>query len=99
MNNGFPIVNSRSQNQFSIAKRMSSSRPFDPLRSRVAQAASTSPEQRVLVGLEHSELAFRVVEDGIRERDPHADEATVKRLLFERIELMRCMQNKAMSEQ
>ena len=32
-------------------------------------------------------------------RDPLADEATVKRLLFERIELMRRMQNRTLSEQ
>jgi hypothetical protein len=96
---GFPVTSSCGQNLFSIAKSMSSSSPFDPLRSRAAQAVNTSREQRVLAGLEHSELAIRVVEDGIRERDPLADEATVKRLLFERIELMRRMQNRTLSEQ
>ena len=68
--------------------------PFDPFRSRVAHAASTSPEQRVLAGLEHSELAIRVVEDGIRDRNPLVDEATIARLLAERIQLMGRMHNR-----
>lgn len=74
--------------------KMTSASSFDPIRSRVMQANSISPEQRVLAGLEHSELAFRVVEDGIRDHNPLADEATIKRLLAERIELMRRMQNR-----
>ena len=78
---------------------MSSSPPSDPFRSRVTQAAGTSPEQRVLAGLDQSELAFRVVEDGIRDHNPLADEATIKRLLAERIELMRRVQNRTPSKQ
>ena len=78
---------------------MSSLHPFDPIRSRVAQAASTSPEQRVLVGLEHSELAIRVVEDGIRDRNPLADDSTITQLLAERIELMRRIQDRTVAKE
>ena len=71
---------------------------FDPIRSRVAQAANTSPEQRLLAGLEHSELAIRVVEDGIRDQNPAADDVTIMGLLAERIELMRRIQNRALTK-
>lgn len=74
--------------------KMISPHQFNSLRSRVAQAASTSPEQRVLAGLAHSELAICVVEDGIRDQNPLADDATIERLLAERIELMRRLQNR-----
>lgn len=47
----------------------------------------------MLAGFEQSELEIRVVEDGIRDLNPQADDATVKRLLAERIEWMRRMQN------
>ncbi|MDA8745666.1 hypothetical protein N9N28_13620 [Rubripirellula amarantea] len=77
---------------------MSSPQPSDPIRSRIAQAASTSPEQRMLAGLEHSELAIRVVEDGIRDQNPRADDATITRLLAERIELMRRMQDRTLAK-
>ena len=77
---------------------MISPQPSDPIRSRVAQAASTSPEQRVLSGLEHSELAIRVVEDGIRDQNPLADDATIIRLLAERIELMRRIQDRTLAK-
>ncbi len=77
---------------------MISPRPLDPIRSRVAQASNTSPEQRVLVGLEHSELAIRVVEDGIRDQNPLADDATITRLLAERIELMRRIQDRTLAK-
>ncbi len=63
-------------------------------RSRIAQAASLTPEQRLLAGFEHSDLAIRVVEDGIRDQNPLADDATIKRLLIERIDLMRQLQNR-----
>ncbi|WP_146514783.1 hypothetical protein [Rubripirellula amarantea] len=72
--------------------------PSPPDRSRIAQATSTSPEQRMLAGLEHSELAIRVVEDGIRDQNPRADDATITRLLAERIELMRRMQDRTLAK-
>ncbi|EMI21790.1 hypothetical protein RMSM_01288 [Rhodopirellula maiorica SM1] len=77
---------------------MISLQQFDPIRSRVAQAAKMSPEQRVLAGLEQSELAIRVVEDGIRDQNPLADDVTIKRLLSERIELMRRLQNRTLAK-
>ena len=73
--------------------------PLNPIRSRVAQASNTSPEQRVLAGLEHSELAIRVVEDGIRDQNPLADDSTIKRLLAERIELMRRIQDRTVAKE
>ena len=57
-----------------------------------------SPEQRVLAGLEQSELAIRVVEDGIRDQNPLADDVTIKRLLSEQIELMRRLQNRTLTK-
>ena len=77
---------------------MISPQPLDLIRSRVAQAANTSPEQRVLAGLEHSELAIRVVEDGIRDQNPLADDATITRLLAERFELMRRIQDRTLAK-
>lgn len=62
--------------------------------SRLTRAAMITPEQRVLAGFEHSEFAIGVVEDGIRDRNPHADDATIERLLWERIELMRRLENR-----
>jgi len=77
---------------------MISPQPLDLIRSRVAQASNTSPEQRMLAGLEHSELAIRVVEDGIRDQNPLADDSTITRLLAERIELMRRMQDRTLAK-
>ncbi|TWU58520.1 hypothetical protein Poly51_12990 [Rubripirellula tenax] len=84
--------------RFSCTDKMISPQPLDPIRSRVAQAATTLPEQRVLAGLEHSELAIRVVEDGIRDQNPLADDATITRLLAERIELMRRIQDRTLAK-
>ena len=69
-----------------------------PDRSRIAQAAGLTPEQRLLAGFEHSEFAMRVVEDGIRDQNPQADDATIGRLLADRITLMRKLQNREVSE-
>ncbi|TWT84067.1 hypothetical protein CA13_55430 [Planctomycetes bacterium CA13] len=52
----------------------------------------------MLAGLEHSELAIRVVEDGIRDQNPLADDATITRLLAERIELMRRIQDRTLAK-
>lgn len=52
----------------------------------------------MLAGLEHSELAIAVVEDGIRDKNPLADDLTIKRLLAERIELMRRLQNRTLAK-
>jgi hypothetical protein len=79
-------------------RKMISPQPIDPIRSRIAQAASLSPEERILAGLEHSELAIRVVKDGIRDQNPLADDTTIMRLLTERIELMRRIQNRTLAQ-
>lgn len=58
--------------------------------SRLTRAATITPEQRVLAGFEHSEFAIGVVEDGILDRNPHADDATIERLLWD----MRQLENR-----
>ncbi|MCM2375225.1 hypothetical protein [Aporhodopirellula aestuarii] len=84
--------------RFHCASKMIPPHSFDPIRSLITQAASTSPEQRVLAGLEHSELAIRVVEDGIRDQNPRADDATIMRLLAARIELMDRIQDRTLAK-
>ena len=69
--------------------------PSDTTVSRFVRAASTPPEQRVLAGLKLSELAICIVEDGIRDQNPLADDLTIKRLLAERIDLMRRIEERA----
>ena len=64
-------------------------------RARIKHAIGLKPEQRVLAGFEQSELALEVVRDGIRDQNPDADEATIERLLLERVNLMRKLQKPA----
>ncbi|OYP35048.1 hypothetical protein [Rhodopirellula sp. MGV] len=64
-------------------------------RARINHAIGLTPEQRVLAGFEQSELALEVVRDGIRDQNPDADEATIERLLLERVNLMRKLQKPA----
>jgi hypothetical protein len=69
--------------------------PVDLFLAKVRAAQQLTPEQRILAGSEHSELAIRVVRDGIRDQHPEADAATVERLLRERIELMRRLEGRS----
>lgn len=66
----------------------------DIIRSRVKQALRVAPAERLLAGLEHSDLSMKVVEDGIRHQYPEADDATVGQLLMERIALMRRLEER-----
>ena len=63
------------------------------IRRRVQAGSSLSPGERILAGIKQSELAIRVVEDGLRDQYPDADEATIASLLLERIRLMKRIQN------
>jgi hypothetical protein len=46
-------------------------------------------EQRLAIALELHELSCNVAREGIRQQNPHADEAEVERLLRQRLELVR----------
>jgi len=65
--------------------------------SRIKHAIGLTPEQRFFAGFEHSEVAIAVVEDGIRDQNPDADDLTIKRLLVERVKLMRKIQNRSVA--
>lgn len=69
--------------------------PTDLLLARVRAAQQLTPEQRILAGVEQSELALSVVRDGIRDRHPAADAATVERLLCERVGLMQRLERRS----
>jgi hypothetical protein len=62
---------------------------------RIRSGSQLTPEQRVLAGFEQSEVAIRVVKDGIRHQYPDADDPTIERLLIERIKLMRKLEQQA----
>ncbi len=64
------------------------------IRRRVQASSGLSAEERILAGIKQSELAFRVVEDGLRDRYPDADEKTIASLLLERVRLMKKIQNR-----
>ncbi len=66
----------------------------DEVRRRLQASSGLSPEERILAGIKQSELAIRVVEDGLRDRYPDADEKTIASLLLERVRLMKKMQNR-----
>ncbi len=63
-------------------------------RRRVQASSGLSPEERILAGIKQSELAIRVVEDGLRDQYPDADEAAIASLLLERVRLMKKIQNR-----
>lgn len=64
------------------------------VRSRLEQALRVTPEERLLVGLEHSDLSMKMVEDGIRHQHAEADEGTIRQLLIQRIALMRRLEER-----
>lgn len=64
------------------------------IRRRVQASSGLSPEERILAGIKQSELAIRVVEVGLRDQHPEADEATIASLLLERVRLMKKIQNR-----
>lgn len=62
--------------------------------ARIKHANCLTPEQRMLAGLEQSELAIEVVKDRIRDQNPDADKATIQIMLADRVKLMRKIQNR-----
>ena len=67
------------------------------VRRRVEQSSNLTGEQRVDAGIRQSELAIRVVEDGLRDRHPDADERTIASLLSDRLRLMKRVQGRKVS--
>jgi len=67
--------------------------PQNEIRRRVQASSGLTPEERIMAGIKQSELAIRVVEDGLRDQHPDADDATIASLLVERIRLMKRVQN------
>ena len=64
------------------------------IQRRVQASSGLNAEERILAGIKQSELAIRVVEDGLRDQHPDADDATIASLLLERIRLMKRIQNR-----
>lgn len=58
-------------------------------RERILRARRMSPADRVEEGLRQSELAFQVMRDGVRGDHPDADEAEVERILKNRLDRLR----------
>ena len=54
-------------------------------REDIEQARRMTPEQRMLAGAELFDYACRITMSGIRAQNPGADDATVLRILRERI--------------
>ena len=59
--------------------------PQDIDRSQIERSQLLTGEQRVLEGFELSEFAMKVVESGVRHQHPEADDATILRIMSERI--------------
>jgi hypothetical protein len=64
----------------------------DIFRRRVLQARATPPDQRLVDCLELYDRARSVMQDGIRMQFPDADEAEVERILGERLDRVRRME-------
>jgi hypothetical protein len=63
---------------------------FDPYYWEEVQRARTMPaEEKLLAGVRLFELSSRLMMDGIRSEHPEADEQEVRRLLDERLALVR----------
>jgi hypothetical protein len=77
---------------------MATSTLNNEIRRRVQQAAELASEERILCGIKQSELAIRLVEDGLRHKHPGADEATIASFLLEWIRLMKRVQNRKLSD-
>ena len=58
-------------------------------RDKVRQARRMSPEEKLLAGPRLFDYACRIAMDGIRNQYPDADERRVRRILRERLELAR----------
>jgi hypothetical protein len=56
---------------------------------QVIAARNMPPEEKLLAGLRLFDMSVQIMADGIRGENPGADEATVKKLLEERLALIR----------
>ncbi len=63
-------------------------------RQKVEQARRMTPEQRLLEGLRQSDVAARVMADGVRQQFPNAGEDEVQRILRERVDRLRRLKGK-----
>ena len=72
----------------------SNSQLTDSLSDRVGRSRKIRPGDRLLIGLRHSDLSMQVVRAGIRNQFPLESEDRITQLLFERIELMRRMEER-----
>jgi hypothetical protein len=61
---------------------------------RVRRALQTPPEERLLDGPRLFDLACRIMADGIRAEHPQADEEQVQKILAERINLLRQLEER-----
>ena len=58
-------------------------------RERVLRARQTPPGEKLLDGPRLFDLSCRIMMDGIRDENPGADEQTVRRILEQRLNLLR----------
>ncbi len=58
-------------------------------RERVLRARATPPEQKLLDSFRLFEFGCRIMLDGIRNQNPHADESRIQEILAERFEIQR----------
>ncbi len=58
-------------------------------RERIRRARNAPPEEKLLAGPRLFDLACRIMADGIRDQFPDADEQRVREILFQRIQLLR----------
>ncbi len=66
----------------------------DIFRERVLRARRTPPEDKFLDGARLFDFACRIVKDGIRNEFPNASEQQVQRILFERVNLSRRLEER-----
>ena len=78
---------------------MSSGDVNNDIQRRVKAGLRLTPEERILAGIKQSELAIRVVEEGIRDRYPDVDDAIIASHLLERIRMMKQIQNRRLGSE
>lgn len=64
-------------------------------REQVERARQQSPQEKFLDGLRLFDLTCRIMADGIRMQHPKAGEAEILRMLAERIDLLRKLEEAA----
>jgi hypothetical protein len=62
-------------------------------REEILRARAMPPEEKLLAGVRLFDRVCRVMEDGIRDEFPEADEAEVMRILRERLAIARRLEN------